>query len=71
MAEYVHLVGAEDVSRAASSMRSAADEMHRAADQITFALEQHQQFLTNWLDLLNATLSDRISDLGVTLGPVQ
>lgn len=67
MAEYVHLVGAEDVSRAASSMRSAADDMQRAASSISHSLEQHQMFLNDWLIRLDGTLQDRIHDLGVTL----
>lgn len=70
MAEYVHLVGAEEVSRAASSMRGAADDMIRAASSISEALDRHQSFLTEWLSNLDATLSDRISDLGQTLGPL-
>lgn len=70
MAEYVHLVGAEEVSRAASSMRAAADDMIRAASSISEALDRHQSFLTEWLANLDATLSDRVSDLGQTLGPL-
>ena len=31
MADYIHLIGADDVSRAGSSMRSAASDMTRAA----------------------------------------
>jgi methyl-accepting chemotaxis protein len=40
MTEYMHLVGAEDVRSAASSMRSAADDMLRAANTISSSMEQ-------------------------------
>lgn len=49
MAEYVHLVGAEDVSRAASQMSGAASGMQRAAESIAYSLEMHQRFLDDWL----------------------
>lgn len=66
MAEYVHLVGAEEVSRAAASMRNAAEEMQRAATNIEATLDQHHRFLDDWLSRLDATLQDRIHDSGVT-----
>lgn len=59
----IHLHGAEDVSRAASSMRSAADEMSRAASSINHALEQHQYFLNDWLSRLDGVLTDRAADI--------
>lgn len=40
MPEYMHLVGAEDVVRAASRMSSAADEMLRAANMISEAVDR-------------------------------
>jgi hypothetical protein len=49
MAEYVHLIGAEDVRAAGSRMASAADDMQRAASSIDNALERHQRFLDDWL----------------------
>lgn len=67
MSQYMTLVGAEDVSRAASNMRSAADDMTRAAANIAAALEQHQRFLDDWLVRADGLAQDRISDLGVTL----
>ncbi len=66
MPEYVHLIGAEDVRSAASTMSSAASEMSRAASSIAHSLECHQQFLNDWLNRLDGVLQDRISDLGVT-----
>jgi len=67
MAEYVHLIGAEDVRSAASTMSSAAHEMQRAASSIEHSLECHQRFLDDWLIRLDGMLSDRISDLGQTI----
>jgi alpha-L-fucosidase len=55
--EYMHLVGAEDVQRAASAMGRAAHEMQQAASSmghevflLTRALENNQAFLNDWLD---------------------
>lgn len=50
MAEYMHLVGAEQVQNAANTMRSAAETMSRAASEISSALERHQRFLEDWLN---------------------
>lgn len=69
MSNYVTLMGAEEVSRAGSRMQDAASTMQGAASNIAYALEQHQRFLDDWLARLNDTLTDRISDLGVTMGP--
>jgi hypothetical protein len=69
MSNYVTLVGAEEVSRAGARMQDAAASMVGASGDLAYALEQHQRFLDDWLDRLSATLSDRISDLGVTMGP--
>lgn len=52
----VHLIGAEEVSRAASNMRSAADEMSRAASNISHSLEMHQRFLDDWLQRLTEVM---------------
>ena len=70
MAEYITLMGAENVSRAASQMRSAADTMGAAANNMADVLDRHQRFMTNWLQELDGILRDRTSDLGVTLGPL-
>lgn len=59
----VHLIGAEDVSRAASTMRSAADDMRSAAGSIDSALERHQRFLDDWLQRAEA-LVERIEAAG-------
>lgn len=70
MSQYVTLLGAEEVSRAASRMQSAADAMSSAASNLDSILERHQRFMDDWLSRLDGTLSDRISDLGVTMGPL-
>lgn len=49
MAEYMHLVGAEDVSRAASTMSSAASEISGAARSIDWSMEQQRRFMDDWL----------------------
>lgn len=49
MAEYVILMGAEQVQSAASTMSSAAHEMNRAAAEMRHAFEMHQRFLAQWL----------------------
>lgn len=49
MADYVTLLGAEDVRAAGNAMRSAADDMRSAASSIDNALDRHQRFLDDWL----------------------
>ena len=58
MSNYVTLVGAEDVSRAASTMRSAADTMVSAASTIDFAHQQQRQFLDDWLMRFEQVLAE-------------
>lgn len=50
MAEYITLLGAEDVAHAANSMRESAHIMQQAASTMQFALEQHQQIMREWLE---------------------
>lgn len=49
MSNYVTLIGAEEVSRAGSSVSSAAREMKEAANTISDALYQQRQFMDDWL----------------------
>lgn len=49
MADYIHLVGAEEVSRAGNNMRAAADTMSQAASSIS---ESNDQFLRRFEDLV-------------------
>lgn len=49
MGEYVTLVGAEQVQRAANEMRSAAETMRQSASNLDAVLSGHQRFLDDWL----------------------
>lgn len=62
MAEYTHLIGAEEVQQAGFTMSTAAAEMQCAASQISEALHTHRRFMDDWLLRLDATLSDRSHD---------
>lgn len=57
--ESIYLVGADDVTRAASSMREAADDMTIAAQTIAAANEQQRQWMEACLDRFEA-LVDRL-----------
>lgn len=57
MADYVTLVGAEDVRAAGNRIASAASEMNGAAGSIEGALRQHQMFLDGWLMRFEIALS--------------
>lgn len=70
MSQYVTLLGAEEVSRAASRMQAAADTISSAVSNLDSILERHQRFMDDWLTRLDGTLQDRNHDLGVTLGPL-
>jgi hypothetical protein len=48
MSDYITLLGAEDVTRAASSMRSSAEDMLRAASIIS---ESNQRLITELTEL--------------------
>lgn len=58
MGDYITLLGAEDVARAGSLMRSAAEEMSRAAASMEESLQRHRQaqeeFLTRFEEILKA-----------------
>ena len=54
MTDFIHLHGAEDVQRAASSMVSAAQQMQRAADQIDQSLYSFRE----WAEELVTRLGD-------------
>jgi len=56
MAEYITLLGAEDVRRAASIMQQAADTMVSAASQMETSLHFHRQYLDEWLMRLEQAL---------------
>ncbi len=49
MAEYITLLGAEDVRSAGSSIREAAESMKQAAASFDDSLFRHRRFLDDWL----------------------
>lgn len=49
MSQYVTLMGAEEVSRAASNMREAAAEMNRAASSFDHAADRQRMNMDDWL----------------------
>lgn len=49
MAEYMHLIGAEDVRAASINMRQAADDMQRAAASISDTLEAQRRYMEEWI----------------------
>lgn len=57
MSQYITLLGAEEVSSAASRMTSAAQQMNSAAASIAWSLEQHQRFMDDWLVRMQDTLN--------------
>lgn len=58
MADYVTLLGAEQVQSAGNTIASAAHEMSRAASTIDGAFHQHNQRMEDWLDQAQATLDE-------------
>lgn len=56
MAEYIHLIGAEDVQRAGSAMREAAKYMQQAAASIEESLFRQRQFMEEWLSRFEGAL---------------
>lgn len=57
--EIIHLSGSDDVSRAGHAMQSAATEMKRAASEMSFAFEQHQRFLDDWLSRFQQAIEEK------------
>ncbi len=56
MADYVTLLGAEQVQKAGHAMERAAGEIGTAAGAFQDALMRHQQFMQQWLDDLRALM---------------
>ena len=56
MAEFITLLGAEDVRSAGLSIQRAASEMQRAAGSIEESLRIHRLFLDDWLMQLEQIL---------------
>ncbi len=59
MADYMTLLGAEEISRAGFVMREAGSEMSRAAGNMDEALRRHQLFMDDWLQRLERVLAER------------
>ena len=57
MADYVTLLGAEQVSNAARQIAGAAEDMRRAASQMDDTFSRQRQFLDDWLLRLESVLS--------------
>lgn len=60
MAEYIHLIGAEEVSRAANTMSSAAHEMKQAAANMDHSLMMHKTFLDDWLNRFQSVVESQL-----------
>ena len=56
MPESVHLLGVEDVQRAARTMSSAAGDMLRAAQQIDDALHRHTQAMEEFAQRIESAV---------------
>ena len=49
MADYITLLGSEQVARAGNEMSAAASDIRRAAAEIDDSLRRHREFLDDWL----------------------
>lgn len=54
----VMLIGTEQVQTAANTMRSAAEDMKQAASSMDFSLQQHRNFLDDWLQRFEQVLAE-------------
>jgi hypothetical protein len=61
MSNYVTLLGAEEVQRAAGRMESAAREMQQAASAMEHTFEMHRRWADDWLQRLATTLEGAAS----------
>ena len=62
MAEYITLLGAKDVRRAASEMSSAASTMRNAASEFNSAVRAQRMALDDFMFQFNAAL-DRMAEM--------
>lgn len=58
MPQDILLIGADDVQRAATSLRGAATEMQAAAGTIDHALREHRVWMDTWLQEFRALLEE-------------
>lgn len=59
MSNYIHLIGAEDVSRAGYKMAEAADTMARAVSNLDDVLFRHRNYMEEWLERFERALESR------------
>ena len=62
MADYITLMGAEDVRRAAHTIAEAADTMNRASGNLDEVLHRQRLFMDDWLNRLEAVLQESAKD---------
>ncbi len=58
MADYMTLMGADQVQSAGRAMERASSQMSDAASNMESALRQHQNFLDDWLCRFGAILKE-------------
>lgn len=58
MADYITLMGAEQVSNAAHTMSAAAHEMQRAAGNIQYAFDMHHRWMEDWLQQFQTVIAE-------------
>lgn len=63
MSEFIHLLGADDVSRAGSRIQNAANDMIRAASSIDDSLHRQRIFIDDWLMRLETLFQEQTSNL--------
>jgi len=59
MADYVTLLGAEDVRNAAHQIREAAQDMNRSVSYLDDVLTRHRMAMDDWLSRLEAALQSK------------
>jgi hypothetical protein len=70
MADYVTLLGAEQMQSAANRIASAADQFSRAVSNMDDSLERHRRWQDEWLDRLQSMLEAHEKGMGVVMGPL-
>lgn len=69
--EQVYLVGSEDVSRAGSSMASAASEMRQAANNFDGSVQDMKRFMDDWLNRFQSILEEDRKKAEVTVVAIE
>ena len=60
--EFVHLVGVEEATRAAASMRASVDHMRALVAEQAVENERQRQFLDEWLLRLQGQSTERAGE---------